>query len=257
VIATIMGAPTADAERLWDWSTWIQRQFGMNVHEERPRIELAVTEFYDYATDLLARRRAEPGDDLVSQLLQQPYADDAELLNLVLNVLVGGVDTTQSQLAHGLRLLAEHPEQWAALAHDPSLAPQAVDEIVRYEPITPFTARIAMEDVTYDEVLFPQDTIVLVCAHTGNRDPGVYDEPDAFDIAKDRRGARPLTFGAGPHYCLGVNLARAEMQEALAHLAPRMPGLEMAGEPEYGSIDGIYGLDRLPLRWTPTASSRA
>jgi cytochrome P450 len=257
VIATIMGAPTADAGRLWDWSTWIQRQFGMSVAEERPRIEQAVTEFYAYAEALLERRRAEPGDDLISQLLQQPYDDDAELLNLVLNVLVGGVDTTQSQLAHGLRLLAEHPEQWRQLAEDPGLAANAVDEIVRYEPITPFTARIAMEDVTYRDVRFPRDTIVLVCAHTGNRDPDTYDEPDVFDIAKDRGGARPLTFGAGPHYCLGVNLARAEMQEALAHLAPRMPDLRLAGEPQFGSIDGIYGLDRLPLRWTPTASPRA
>jgi cytochrome P450 len=257
VIATIMGAPTADAGRLWDWSTWIQRQFGMSVAEERPRIEQAVTEFYAYAEALLERRRAEPGDDLISQLLRQPYDDDAELLNLVLNVLVGGVDTTQSQLAHGLRLLAEHPEQWRRLAEDPGLAPNAVDEIVRYEPITPFTARIAMEDVTYRDVRFPRDTIVLVCAQTGNRDPDTYDEPDVFDITKDRAGARPLTFGAGPHYCLGVNLARAEMQEALAHLAPRMPGLRLAGEPRFGSIDGIYGLDRLPLRWTPTASPRA
>jgi cytochrome P450 len=255
VIATIMGAPTADAGRLWDWSTWIQRQFGMNVVEERPRIEQAVTEFYAYAGELLQERRAHPGDDLISHLLEQPYEDDAELLNLVLNVLVGGVDTTQSQLAHGLRLLAEHPQQWTKLAEDPSLASRAVDEIVRYEPITPFTARIAMEDVTYNDVLFPRDTIVLVCAHTGNRDPAVYADPDVFDIT--REGARPLTFGAGPHYCLGVNLARAEMQEALAHLAPRMPGLELAGEPEYGSIDGIYGLDRLPLRWTPTASPPA
>jgi cytochrome P450 len=216
-----------------------------------------VTEFYAYAAELLERRRAQPGDDLISQLLGQPYADDAELLNLVLNVLVGGVDTTQSQLAHGLRLLAEHPEQWALLAQDPALAANAVDEIVRYEPITPFTARIAMEDVTYRDVRFPEGTVVLVCAHTGNRDPAVYDEPDVFDITKHRHGARALTFGAGPHHCLGVNLARAEMQEALAHLAPRMPDLELAGEPEYGSIDGIYGLERLPLRWTPTASSRA
>jgi cytochrome P450 len=249
VIATIMGAPTEDADRLWDWSTWIQRQFGMNVAEERPRIEQAVTEFSAYAEALLERRRDEPGDDLVSQLLQQPYDDDAELLNLVLNVLVGGVDTTQSQLAHA--------EQWHELAEDPGLAANAVDEIVRYEPITPFTARIAMEDVTYDGVRFPEGTIVLVCAHTGNRDPRTYDDPDVFDITKDRGGARPLTFGAGPHYCLGVNLARAEMQEALAHLAPRMPELALAGEPRFGTIDGIYGLDRLPLRWTPTASAPA
>ena len=88
---------------------------------------------------------------------------------------------------------------------------------------------------------------MLVCALHRQPRPGTA-EP-AFDITADRGGAKPLTFGAGVHYCLGANLARAEMQEALAFLAPRMPGLELDGEPEYGSIDGIYGLDALPLRW--------
>jgi len=168
-----------------------------------------------------------------------------ECKNLVLNVLVGGVDTTQSQLAHALRLFAAHPDQWALLAENPLLAPAAVEEVVRFEPITPFTARIAMEDVTYRDVEFPEGTVVLVSAFTGNREgtgPG-------FDITADRTGAKPLTFGAGVHYCLGANLARAEMQEALAFLAPRMPGLALDGEPVYGSIDGIYGLDSLPIRW--------
>jgi cytochrome P450 len=245
VIATLMGAPVEDAPQLWDWSNVIQRQFGMTVAQERPQIEQAVTEFYEYTQHLLENRRKDPGPDLVSELCER--ADDTELLNLVLNVLVGGVDTTQSQLAHGLRLFAEHPEQWERLANEPGTAAAAVDEIVRYEPITPFTARIAMEDVTYRDVTFPEGTVVLVCAHTGNRDPDTYEHPDTFDIA--REGARVLTFGAGPHYCLGVNLARAEMQEALAYLAPRMPNLVLAGEPAYGTIDGIYGLDSLPLRW--------
>jgi cytochrome P450 len=245
VIAKLMGAPLEDAEKLWGWSNQIQRQFGMTVAEERPQIERAVTEFYAYTQELMRARRAKPGEDLISELLDR--ADDVELLNLVLNTLVGGVDTTQSQLAHGLRLFAEHPGQWAMLGENPELAPNAVAEIVRFEPITPFTARIAMEDVTYRDITFPQDTIVLVCAQTGNRDPDTYDDPDAFDIT--RPPARVLTFGAGPHYCLGVNLAKAEMQEALAYLAPRMPGLELDGEPVYGTIDGIYGLDALPLRW--------
>jgi cytochrome P450 len=253
VIATVMGAPVADAERLWEWSTWIQRQFGMKVAEERPRIEQAVVEFYDWAEALLARRRGDPGDDLVSTLLTARFEgdrlSDAELLNLVLNVLVGGVDTTQSQLAQALRLLAGHPEQWALLAREPALVARAVEEVLRFEPITPFTARIALEDVVYRDVTFPEGTVVLVCAHTGNRDPGVYADPDAFDVTADRGGAKPLTFGAGPHYCLGASLARAELQEALAFLAPRMPGLALDGEPQYGSIDGIYGLDALPVRW--------
>jgi cytochrome P450 len=253
VIATVMGAPLADAGRLWDWSNTIQRQFGLTVAEERPQIERAVVEFYEWANALLARRRDDPGDDLISTLITARFEgerlDDDELLNLVLNVLVGGVDTTQSQLAHALRLFAAHPDQWALLAERPELAPQAVDEAIRFEPITPFTARIALEDVTYRDVTFPEGTVVLVCAHTGNRDPAAYAEPDRFDIAADRGSAKPLTFGAGPHYCLGANLARAELQEALTFLAPRTPGLALAGEPEYGSVDGIYGLDALPVRW--------
>jgi cytochrome P450 len=253
VIATVMGAPLADAGRLWDWSNTIQRQFGLTVAEERPQIEQAVVEFYEWANALLARRRDDPGDDLISTLIAARFEgerlDDDELLNLVLNVLVGGVDTTQSQLAHALRLFAAHPDQWALLAQRPELAPQAVDEAIRFEPITPFTARIALEEVVYRDVTFPEGTVVLVCAHTGNRDPAAYAEPDRFDIAAGRGSAKPLTFGAGPHYCLGANLARAELQEALTFLAPRMPGLALAGEPEYGSVDGIYGLDALPVRW--------
>jgi cytochrome P450 len=258
VIATVMGAPLQDAGRLWDWSNWIQRQFGMKVLEERPRIEHAVTEFYEWAAQLLERRRHDPGDDLISTLISARFEgeklDDDELINLVLNVLVGGVDTTQSQLAHALRLFAEHPEQWAPLQGDPALVGPAVEEVLRYEPITPFTARIALEDVTYRDVTFPEGTVVLVCAHTGNRDPATYENPDRFDITADRGSPKPLTFGAGPHYCLGANLARAELQEALAFLAPRLRNLELDGDPEFGSIDGIYGLDALPIRWSPAAT---
>ena len=96
---------------------------------------------------------------------------------------------------------------------------------------------------------FPADTVVMVCSFAGNRD-GVDGDPEAFDITADRGAAKPLTFGAGIHYCLGANLARAELQEALAFLPERMPGLALDGEPELGSIHGIYGLERLPLTWS-------
>src|SRR3954451_15729582 len=258
VIATVMGAPIEDAGRLWDWSNWIQRQFGMKVLEERAQIERAVSEFYLWAGELLGRRRHDPGDDLISTLISARFEgetlSDDELLNLVLNVLVGGVDTTQSQLAHALRLLAAHPEQWAKLRERPQLTAAAVEEVLRYEPITPFTARIALTDVEYRDVTFPVGTVVLVCAHTGNRDPATYERPDRFDITADHGSPKPLTFGAGPHYCLGANLARAELQEALGFLAPRMPDLALGGEPEFGSIDGIYGLDALRIRWSPAAT---
>jgi cytochrome P450 len=247
-IATVMGAPLSDAERLYDWSNWIQRQFAADLLDQRERIEQAVTEFYEYAHALLDARRDDPGEDLISKLLTARYEgdrlDDIELVNLVLNVLVGGVDTTQSQLAHAVRLLVEH-DQWELLRERPELAPNAVEEALRYEPITPFTARIALEDLEYRDVTFPKGTIVLVSAWNANHE-GV---EGGFDITAERE-RKPLTFGAGIHYCLGANLARAELQEALAYLPERMPGLQLDGEPEFGSPNGIYGLERLPLRFT-------
>jgi cytochrome P450 len=275
-IATVMGAPLSDAPRLHHWSNWIQRQFdAASMMNERAGIEQAVEEFYEYARALLAARRENPGDDLISTLLAatyRPSADDdaldggggstaapgsgrpaeklseEECVNLVLNVLIGGVDTTQSQLAHTIRLLAEHPLQWDALVADPSLAGAAVEEALRYEPITPFTARITIEELTYRDVTFPKDTIVMVCAFTGNRD-GVGAEPDSFDITVERPKARALTFGAGVHYCLGANLARLELEEGLGFLARKMPRLALDGEPVFESILGIYGLAELPIRF--------
>ncbi len=281
MIATVMGAPLEDAPRLHHWSNWIQRQFdAASMMNERPLIEEAVAEFYEYAGALLAARRDSPGDDLISTLLaaeeQGDKLSEEECVNLVLNVLIGGVDTTQSQLAHAVRILAEHPDQWAALVEDPGLAGAAVEEALRYEPITPFTARITVEDVTYRDVTFPKDTIVMVCAFTGNRDlpgedigearprsgpdgeraphhegqhAGVAGGAHSFDITAERPKARALTFGAGVHYCLGANLARLELEEGLSFLARKMPRLELDGEPVFESILGIYGLAELPIRF--------
>jgi cytochrome P450 len=261
-IASVMGAPVADAGRLHHWSSWIQRQFdAAAMATERDGIERAVEEFYEYAEALVRARREDPGDDLISRLIsavggEKPLSD-VECINLVFNVLVGGVDTSQSQLAHTVRLLAEHPQQWEALAADPGLAGDAVEEGLRYEPITPFTARITTAEVTYRDVTFPEGTIVMVCAFTGNRDiedkggaSGSEQDAEVFDITAERPHARALTFGAGVHYCLGANLARAELEEALAFMAKRMRGLRLDGEPVYESITGIYGLAELPIAFS-------
>src|SRR4051794_6605376 len=208
---------------------------------DRARIEQACDEFYVYADELLART---PPRNLIAEL-KEAGLTDVELSNLVLNVLVGGVDTTVSQLAHAIRLFAEHPDQWELVRGNPELVPAAVEEVLRLQPVTPFTARICLEDVEYNDVLFPKDTVVMVAACTANRDG--LDEPDELDV--ERAATKPLTFGAGVHYCLGSNLARAELEEALAFLAPRMPGLALDGPPVYGSVNGIYGLEALPIRF--------
>ena len=258
VIAEVMGAPATDADRLHDWSMWIQRQFdppALGDPEQLATINRKVAEFYDWVRPLIERRRQSPADDLISTLITAEEEGDrlsaVELENLVLNILVGGVDTSQSQLAHALRLLAERPKQWAALRADPeTMAIRAVDEVVRFEPITPFTARLLTEDVTYDGVDFPAGTVVSVCAFTANRDPEAFADPGEFDITVERDKARSLTFGAGIHFCVGRNLARAEIAEALAFLAERIGTLEPAGEPELQSVSGIYGVESLPVRYT-------
>ena len=253
VIADVMGAPLSDAPRLHHWSNWIQRQFdAASLMSEPELIEQAVAEFYEYADGLIADRRRTPGEDLITDLISAEEQGDRlshdELRNLVLNILVGGVDTSQSQLAHAVRLLAGHPGQWELLRADPrGLALAAVDEALRYEPITPFTARITIAEVEHRGVTFPAGTIVLVSAWHANRD-GL--DPDEFDITADRGRARVLTFGAGIHYCVGANLARAEMQEGLAFVAERVRSIELDGEPGFGTPSGIYGLETLPLRLT-------
>lgn len=287
-IAAVLGAPPEDAPRLHEWSNWVQRQFDIrSLSTDLGRIERACAEVYDYVEALLERRRADPSDDLISTLLAAEEDGDrlshAECVNLVVNVLAGGVDTTQAQLAHALRLFAEHPDQWAALARDPDLVGPAVREVLRHEPITPFTARICVEEIEFRDVTFPAGTIVAICAERANRqigrtgdrtsdgpragagehlsadvdtDAGDREGEDpAFDITADR-DQRVLTFGAGPHYCLGANLAVAELEEALRFLAPRTPDLTIAGPVRLGGVEGIYGVESLPLAWAGASARR-
>jgi cytochrome P450 len=246
-----MGAPLSDAPQLHEWSHWMQSQFdGVALLEQRDRIERAVTDFYVWCDALIKKRRHDPADDLISVLIAAEAEGDrlshVELRNLVLDVLAGGVDTTHAQLAHAARLFAKHPDQWSLLAERPELAPRAVEEVLRHEPVTPITARVLTAEVSYRDCTFPAGTLILVGSFTGNRDGA--GEP-AFDITAERPNARIMTFGAGLHFCVGANLARAELEEALTFLAPRMPGLRLDGDPEFGTIAGIYGLDSLPVAW--------
>ncbi len=249
-IAAVLGAPDRAAPRLHEWSSLVQRQFDVTaLASQVPEIERAVVEVQGYVEALLRQRRAEPGDDLITALLAAEDRGDrlshAECVNLVLNVIAGGIDTTQAQLSHAMRLFAAHPRQWQLLREQPGLVPRAVDEVLRVEPITPFTARICTETLEHRGVTFPAGTIVAICAERANREQ---DGGEDFDIRAERDG-RLLTFGAGAHYCLGANLARAELEEALAFLAPRMAGLAAAGPARLGSVEGIYGIDELPLTW--------
>lgn len=248
-IALLLGVP-GDAPQLARWSVLLQEVFKMRLGQVAPQVEQAYGEVRAYVVDLLERRRREPGEDLATVLAHAEEAiSDDEAATLVSSVISGGTDTTTAQIAHGMRLFAEHPQQWAALRADPSLVDRAVEEVLRFEPITPFTARIVRQEVELRDVVLPVGTVLFVCAATANRDPQVFAEPDRFDITTDRGSAAVLTFGFGAHYCPGAYLARAELGETFRHLAPRTPELALDGEPVLGSPTGIYAVESLPLSW--------
>jgi cytochrome P450 len=246
-IAELLGVQ-GDEALLARWSIQLQEIFKMRLHETAGEVETAYDEARSYVFDKLSERRKNPGDDLISVLAAGTDLHDDEYVTLICSVISGGTDTTEAQLAHGMRLFAQHPDQWALLAERPELAERAVEEVLRYEPITPFTARIATEDVELHDVTVPQGTVLFVCAATANRDPATYDEPDRFDITREPSAV--LTFGFGAHYCIGAYLARAELAEAFSYLAPRTPELHVDGDPVFGPTAGIYAMQSLPLAWS-------
>jgi cytochrome P450 len=256
IICELLGAPPEDWKLFSGWATDIFRIFNNNLAEDLPLIERADQELTAYMNDMIAERRADPRDDLLSDLIAVEEAGDRlstdEMAMLAQAVLMAGTDTTRNQLACSVALFTEHPDQWALLAERPELAPRAVEESMRYLGAVRGTARFASEDVVYRDVLFPRGTLVVTSLAGANRDPEAFEEPDVFDITRER-GSAQMTFGAGIHFCMGAALARAELQEALPLLARRMPDLARNGEIEWKpSSFGIWGPARLPLRFTPS-----
>jgi cytochrome P450 len=252
-IAELLGVP-GDAAQLARWSASLQAVFDMDMAARRAEIESAHEEVTGYVLDLVERRRQQPGEDLLSALVHHEQDGDRltddEIVTLTSSVIAGGTDTTESQIAHALRLFCGHPDQWEKLGDDPALAEQASQEVLRFEPIAPFTARLVREELEISGVVFPVGTVLFVCAATANRDPLTYADPGRFDIMTDRGSAQVLSFGFGTHFCAGASLAKAEITETLAFLAPRMRDLELDGEPVFGTPTGIYTMRSLPVRFT-------
>ena len=258
IVCELLGAPKEDWKLFSAWATDIFRIFNGDIANDLPAIKAAMHELDDYVRAMIAERRSRPADDLLSDLIAAEEAGDRlstdELVMMTEAVLMAGTDTTRNQLACAVAVFTEHPDQWQLLADRPDLAPLAVEECMRYLGAVRGTARIASEDITYRDVVFPSGTLVAVSLAAANFDPSVMgDDVEAFDITK-KRPAQHMTFGSGIHHCLGASLARAELQEALPLLARRMPELAVDGAIEWKpETVGIWGPARLPLRFTPSA----
>jgi cytochrome P450 len=257
IICELFGAPKEDLQLFSDWATDIFRIFNGNLQEDMPAIIKAQDELDAYVGDLIERRRSTPSDDLISAMIATESDGDrlshSELIMMCEAVLMAGTDTTRNQLGCSVSLFARHPDQWKLLAERPDLAPRAVEETMRFMGTVRGTARFASEDIEYRDVFFPKGSFIAPSLAQANRDPSVFDNPTEFDITREPAARPQLTFGSGIHYCLGAALARAEQQEALTIMAKRLPDLELAGEIAWKPATvGIWGPERLPIRFTPT-----
>ncbi len=258
IICAIVGAPRSDWELFSRLATSVFRFFDADAADHVDEIVAAREELDTYVRGLVAERRADPGDDLLTELIRAEAEgdrlDDGELVSLVEALILAGTDTTRNQLACSMALFARHPDQWRLLRERPELAPRAVEETMRVLGAVRGTGRFAATDVVYGDVAFPAGTLVFTSFSTANHDPAVFDTPERLDLEAER-GRAQLTFGSGIHFCLGASLARAELGEALTVLAEAMPDLELDGEVTWKPDGtGIWGPARLPLRWTPVGS---
>lgn len=254
IICALIGAPRQDWQLFSDWTEQIFQAFNFqtDVTFDESAIMRAWGALDDYVDGMIAVRRNDLTDDLLSELIRAEDEGDRlnsdELRSLVAGFLMAGTDTTRNQLAASVQVLCEHPDQWTRLRDQPELAMQAVEESMRHSPSACIVPRTATEDVEFGGYTFPAGTFVFVNTFAANRDPAIYDDADRFDIA--RSDVPPiLTFGGGAHYCLGANLARRELAEALAVLTQRLPAPHRAGEAPWKSVLGMTGPTTLPIEF--------
>jgi cytochrome P450 len=253
VMCEVLGVPREDHHLFAQWGDALTYVLSIQLADHREEIAQAADGVGDYVDALVDDRRATPRDDLVTELVQANENGDrlsaGELRAMIVALLFAGYDTTRNQLGHALFQFARDPEQWSLVAKQPELTSRAVDEVMRLHGAVVGTPRITTAEVAVDGWLIPADTLVFLAFASANRDDAYFDDPLRFDITVQRE--MHVSFGGGPHYCLGANLARAEMQEALRILAPRMPGLRLDGDVMWRAGTGISGPTRLPLAFEP------
>jgi cytochrome P450 len=250
IISALLGAPQDDWRLFSDWADDFFKLFSWTVAEYENDILTAWGQLDDYIDGMVATRRDSLTDDLISELIRAEDDGDrltiSELRMLAAGILMAGTDTTRNQVAAAIDVFCDYPEQWDLLAQRPELAMKAVEEVMRFSPVIFGAMRMTMEDVEIDGVLIPAGTFVMCNTAAANHDPDVFVEPERFDIT--REDAAPMqTFGAGAHYCLGANLARREIAEALTVMSKRMRNLRRDGLAQWKPMVGISGPATLPV----------
>jgi cytochrome P450 len=253
VIGKILGVPEVDLPKFRHWASVLAASIDFEFEELaelQEQSNQSAMELYEYLSALMQERKAEPKDDLVSQLVQAETDDGRmshdELVATAILLLFAGHETTTNLIGNGTLAMLQHPEQWQLLVDDPALATSAVEELLRYESPVQLTTRVAFADIEVGGVTIPRGTQNLILLGSANRDPAVFDDPDRLDIRRDVK--RTMAFGMGIHFCLGSPLARMEGEIAFDTLVRTVPTLRLLSEtPNWRPGAVLHGLRELPV----------
>jgi cytochrome P450 len=249
VICELLGVPYTDRE------TFQANSAQFLVKDQTLEAKMAaLVALNTYLGELVTGKRANPGEDILSDLARDEDLSIEELIGIAFLLLLAGHETTANMLGLGTFALLEHPGQLAELRANPDLMPDAVEELMRYLSVVDILFRYAVEDIELDGETIPEGSTVVVSMLAANHDPKRFDNPDTLDVHRKARGH--LSFGHGVHQCLGQQLARIEMRAGFDGLLRRFPSLELAvpaDEVKLRTDMNIYGVHALPVTWTDAA----
>ena len=244
VLFILLGVPAADVPQVKAWAgNRLKLYYGRTTEAEQLAMADNLIAFWHYTTDLVARKAADPQDDLTSDLIRARNGDDGiltmnEVASCMITLLVAGHETTTAALSNGLQHLLTDRRRWDALRADPTCIPNAVEEILRFDPSVCAWRRKVTADTEIGGVAIPAGADLLLMLNAANRDPALFDQPHDFDVA--RANAREhLAFGYGIHFCVGAPLARLEGVVVLEELTQHLPDLALVEGQTYSYVSNI------------------
>jgi cytochrome P450 len=236
MICELLGVPAEDVDEFKEWSAATARGLDPSFTWPPGMLERFIelrNRALDYFRDLIARRRREPRDDLLSGLLEAEEQGDrlseSEVFSTLNLLLIAGHETTVNLIANGVLAFARYPEEFARVREDPALIRSAVEEVLRFDPPVHMMGRLPIEDIEISCGTVPAMAELVMLPAASGRDPAQFNDPDTFDVT--RADSRHLGFGFGIHHCLGAPLARLEAQVALGTLARRFSSVELVTDP--------------------------
>lgn len=251
VIAELLGVPQMERERFRGWAADLALAFDLGVSPEHmARADVAKDQFIAFFLELAEERARDPQGDLVTALVQAEEEGDRlspdELVSNLVLLLLAGHETTMNLIGNGTNALLRHPDQLARLRAEPELAPSAIEELLRFDSPVQLVVRFPREDVEIGGRTIPKGARVMLLLGAANHDPGRFADPDVLDLGRGDRGH--LSFGGGPHFCLGNALARMEGEVVLPALVRRFPDLHLLDDaPAHRGTMTLRGLEHLRL----------